>query len=293
MGTVTSYALVTPARNEAENLARLARSVLGQTILPKRWVVIDQGSTDATATFATRLDGPPPWIRTMTIAESEFGPGAPIVRAFHAGLEELEAPQPDVIVKLDADVSFDADYFARLLEAFDEDPRLGIAGGVCLELLDGSWQPTFVTGHHVRGAVRAYRRECLQTVLPLEERLGWDGVDELKAQVLGWRTRIVPGLSFRHHRSVGARDGGRAKRWVAQGRGAHYMAYRPSYLLFRTLHHALRNPAAVAMIWGYARAAMSREPRYPDATVRRHLRSQQRLRALPLRMREALGKRPG
>jgi glycosyltransferase involved in cell wall biosynthesis len=286
-----TYAVVTPARDEAENLRRLASCMLAQTERPSEWIVVDNGSADETCAIVEALAEQHAWIRLVRRAgERQARPGGPVVRAFHAGLAALRA-EPDVVVKLDADVSFEPDHFATLLAAFASRPRLGIAGGDCLELNDGAWLPVPVTGAHVRGAERAYRRECLGDVLPLEERMGWDGIDELRAAVHGWETEIVAGVRFLHHRPVGARDGGRARRWLAQGEGAHYMGYRPSYIALRTLRRMLREPAAAAMLWGYARAALRREPRYADARVRDELRRGQRLRELPLRAREALGRR--
>jgi len=286
-----SYAVVTPARDEAANLRRLAESMLAQRVRPAEWVVVDNGSTDETPALVGDLAARLGWIRLVTVPGDERArPGAPVVRAFHAGLAALRR-EADVVVKLDADVSFDPDHFEVLLAAFAGRPRLGIAGGDCLELDRGVWRAVPVTGAHVRGAERAYRRACLDQVLPLEERMGWDGIDELRATVHGWETEIVAGVGFRHHRPVGARDGGRRRRWLAQGEGAHYMGYRPSYIALRTLRRTLREPAAAAMLWGYARAAVRREPRYADARVRDELRRGQRLRELPLRAREALGRR--
>jgi biofilm PGA synthesis N-glycosyltransferase PgaC len=282
-----SYSLITPARDEAPNLRRLFSSLVAQTVPPRQWVIVDNGSTDETPDVVADLEGP--WIRLTSVpGEDRPEPGAPVVRAFHAGLAELDEA-PDLVVKLDADVSFEPTYFERLLEAFEEEPRLGIASGACLEEVGGAWRPVHVTGGHVRGAARAYRWPCLQDVLPLEERMGWDGIDELKAAVLGWRTGTVPGLTFHHHRALGARDGRLHTRWVRQGEASYYMGYRPSYLLFRTLHHSLRDPAAIAMIGAYVRAALTRAPRYPDDTVRRYLRREQSLRSLPKRLREARG----
>ena len=147
-----------------------------------------------------------------------------------------------------------------------------------------------VTRGHVRGAARAYRRECLDQVLPLEERVGWDGIDELKAAVLGWTTRTLPGLSFYHHRRLGARDGAPGARWRAQGQASYYMGYRFLYLALRSLHHARRDPSAVAMISSYLSAALRREPRYGDPAVRAYLRRRQSLRFLGVRALEALGR---
>ncbi len=284
------YVLITPTRDEAENLRRLAASVAGQTCLPRRWLIVDNGSADDTMDVARELARRVEWVDALTAPGTAAAePGQPIVRAFHLGLDQLEE-NPDVVVKLDADVSFEADYFERLCKAFEEDPRLGIASGVCYEHDGESWRPTFVTQAHVRGATRAYRWECLEQVLPLEERVGWDGIDELKANVFGWETRVIPDLRFLHHRRLGARDGMPWARWARQGRAAHYMGYRFSYLLLRTLHHARRNPGALAMLWSYAGAAATRSPRYADERVRRHLRERQKLRSLRARRREALGR---
>ncbi|MGH2798629.1 MAG: glycosyltransferase [Thermoleophilaceae bacterium] len=288
--TKLSYAAITPARNEVENLRRLADCLLEQTIRPSAWIVVDNGSTDTSPDLVADLSREHGWILAIAVpGEKTAVPGAPVVRAFHAGLAELD-DLPDVVVKLDADVSMERSYFERLLGAFADDPALGIASGACYELEDGAWRERHVTGDHVRGASRAYRRECLEAVLPLEERMGWDGIDELKAAVRGWRTSIVRDLLFYHHRAVGERDGASHRRWVAQGRGARYMGYRFSYLCLRTLHHSRRNPAAFAMLWGYAAAALRREPVCADAEARAYLRRQQSVRRLRARMREASGR---
>src|SRR5206468_1167567 len=99
-------------------------------------------------------------------------------------------------VKLDADVSFGHAFFERLMHEFAADRSLGIAGGMCFEQVGGRWLPQHVTRSHVRGATRAYRFDCLREILPLEERMGWDGIDELKAGVRGWSVRTIPDLPF-------------------------------------------------------------------------------------------------
>ena len=119
-----------------------------------------------------------------------------------------------------------------------------------------------------------------------------DVVDELKAASAGWRTGIVPGLRFDHHRGVGERDGGASVRWARLGGAAYYLEYRLWYLVVRTGFKALRDPAALAMIRGYVSAALRREPRCQDRAVVEQLRRQQSLRLLPTRVREALGRRP-
>jgi hypothetical protein len=284
-----SYALVTAARDEEDNLPRLAECVAEQSIEPSAWIIVDTGSSDATPRVAGEIEVELPFVRTLAIEDAALPTrGGPIVRAFLAGLQVLERA-PDVVVKLDADLSFASDYFERLLDAFAADPRLGIASGICTEFQQGAWRPLFGTRSHVWGASRAYRWACLQDVLPLEERQGWDEIDSIKAQVGGWHARTLPDAPFRHHRTMGARELSSRSRWAAQGTTAHYMGYRFSYLVARALWRARRDPTALAMVGGYAAAVARRESRCPDSAVRAHLRAEQRARRLPLRLRESLG----
>jgi hypothetical protein len=198
--------------------------------------------------------------------------------AFRRGLGSLPNPV-DVFVKVDADTSFDPDYFARLLDRFEAQPELGIAGGTCYELMDGEWQRVKVSGSHPRGASRAYRWALLDDVFALEPEMGWDGVDEVMAELLGYRTAGFTDFGFRHHRKVGERDG-RLRAGSALGRQAWYMGYRPSYLLLRALYRARENFASVAMVWGYAASAASGAPQCPNPIVTRRVREGQRLRVV-------------
>src|SRR6185437_13064632 len=164
------------------------------------------------------------------------------------------------------------------------------ASGICLELKKGAWVPVHATAGHARGAARAYRWACLQDVLPLPERMGWDALDGLKAATRGWRTATVP-VPFRHHRKVGARDANQWQTWLAGGERAYYMNYRPLFLVLRTMRHALVDIRAIAMVAGFTRAAVARAPRHSDPDVRSLVRDRQRLRTVPLRAAESLGYR--
>jgi glycosyltransferase involved in cell wall biosynthesis len=290
-GRPLTYAVVTPVRNEEANLGRLAASLASQEIPPLEWVIVDTGSSDSTTALAETFAREHAWTRlTRAPADERQARGAPVVRGLTHGLEALAA-SPDVIVKVDADVELDPTYFRRLLDAFAADASLGMASGSCWEQRDGEWTQRHVTGTTVWGAARAYRAACLEDVLPLEERMGWDGVDEFKANVRGWQTGTLAELPFRHHRREGERDGASRRARAAQGAAAWYLGYRSWYLVLRALHHARHDRGSLAMIAGYVAAAIRREERCTDPAVRRYVRSQQHPRRLPLRVLEALGRR--
>ena len=204
------------------------------------------------------------------------------------GIEAL-GTEADVVVNVDADVTMEDDYFERLLQAFEHEPSLGIASGSAWELSGGVWRQRFVTGGTVWGATRAYRRACLTDVLPLEERHGWDGIDQLKAHARGWETKTLTDLPFRHHRTEGSEDGSSWAHWRVNGDTAYFMGYRPWYLIARTLHRCRRDVAAIGLIVGYAAAAARRSPRLDDPPARAVLRNDQSLKHLLRRRREALG----
>jgi glycosyltransferase involved in cell wall biosynthesis len=290
-----SYAAITPARDEAENLVRLASCLLAQTALPLEWVVVDDGSVDGTRDVVRALREDHPWMRVISSpgVETHAGPlqtgrvGGRDVVAFNHGVSQL-ARRPDVVFKLDADVSFQPDFFARLLDAFRADPRLGIAGGECLELEDGEWRRRNVTGGHVRGATRGYRWACFEDVSPLVEQLGWDGIDEVKARLQGWETRSIAGVAFQHHRRVGERDGA-WQSYESQGATARFMGYRLPYLVLRSLFRMVDDPRSLGMVVGWLKAARERRARYDDPAVRQYIRAEQRLSKVPIRALEALG----
>jgi poly-beta-1,6-N-acetyl-D-glucosamine synthase len=283
-----SYVAITPARDEVKNLRRLADSLAHQTVRPARWVVVDDGSTDGTPQLVSELAERDGFVELVTAPRSSgIERGQPVVEAFELGLQ-MVASRPDVFVKLDADTSFEPDYFERLLERFEADADLGIASGTCFELdPDGVWRERPMTGENAWGATRAYRAECLEAVLPLERAMGWDGVDAIRAALAGWRVATFGDFAFRHHRLEGERDGSRWAAWSAQGRASHYMGYAPLYLVLRALHHARREPAAFGLVVGYVTAALRQAPTVGDAAVRKHMRRSQSMRGLADRFRQA------
>ena len=285
---MTSVVLVTPARDEEDNLQRLVDAVVAQTLVPERWTIVDTGSSDRTVEIARAAATRHPWIDVVELPPSRIERGGPVVAAIECAARR-QAAEPDLFVNVDADVSFDTDFLRRLADAFASDPSLGIASGTCLELEQGAWRERFVTGASAWGATRAYRWSCFRAVTPLERRVGWDGIDELRAQARGWQTSTLRDLPFRHHRPEGQRDAG-WRGWASLGETAWFMGYSPAYLTARTAFRMLRRPAAAGLLVGYVRSAVARRDRLDDVQARRHLADRQRIRSLPRRLREARGR---
>ena len=142
-----SYAVITPARDEAANLPRLASCIASQTILPSTWTIVENGSSDTTLEIAHGLAAEHAWVNVLTIPGSQSADrGAPVVRALQAGIGALESA-PDFVVNMDADISIASDYFERLLTEFAADSSLGIASGSLFELQRGSWRQRHAAGH--------------------------------------------------------------------------------------------------------------------------------------------------
>jgi len=279
--------LVSPVRNEAAHVAATIRSVASQTRPPDLWLIVDDGSTDATAAIVEREAAGLPWVRVLR-TPPDGRPGddearlayAAEARAFNWALAQADTSEFTHVGKLDGDIELPPGYFASLLDEFERDPALGLAGGVFAEQDRGGWKRVREPLDHVPGALKLYRRDSLEAAGGVREHLGWDTIDETYLRMQGWATRARADLVARHHRpwgSVGGRLRGRARYGAcAYGAGQPF-----PWVLLRSVKIATTRPFGMsggAFLFGYLRAAARRAPRVEDAELRRFARGELRRR---------------
>jgi poly-beta-1,6-N-acetyl-D-glucosamine synthase len=277
------YTIITPVRNEEAYLRATVASLTAQTVLPSEWMIVDDGSTDKTGEIADEASSSHPWIFTRHRPDRGFRKaGGGVMEAFREGYGALRSRDWDFLVKLDGDLSFSDDYFEKCLAHFEANPKLGIGGGlVCNEIegrlvLDSKNDPAF----HVRGAVKIYRRACWEAIGGLIEAPGWDTMDELKANMLGWTTYTFPEIQLIHHRVTGDADG-KWRNWFKNGRANYIVGYHPLFMLAKCVHRAFKRPygvASLALLCGFFSGYFSRaHKRTKERDVIRYLRGQQML----------------
>lgn len=280
-GALPSYAVVTPVRDEADDFARTAESMVAQTHRPLQWVVVDDGSTDGTRAIAEHFALRHHWIEVISgEADHERARGAPIVRAFQRGIDTL-AQRPEVVVKLDGDLFLPPHYFEWVAATFARDPRAGIVGGVALIPEDGRWVPERGNILNVNGVAKAYRVACLDEIGGLRPSMGWDGIDEYAARARGWNVRVLTELTLLHFRPRGSKQKPLKARWE-EGRGNAYMGYLPSWLLVRAAYRSFVEKPVIlgglALLAGYTWARVRRLPQVDDDAAVAELRAEQRAR---------------
>ncbi len=281
--------VVSPIRNEAAHFERVALALASQTRRPDLWVVVDDQSTDKTpqilAELAARVDFLSV-VKTQPSASDDapkdrLAVAAP-PKAFNLGLNSADWQSFTHLAKLDGDIELPPRYFELLLDEFRQDPALGLAGGVLQEPDGEGWsKPQAVSDYHVRGGLKCYSRECLQAIGGIQERLGWDAIDEIYARMRGFRTRTVPQLVARHHRPTASADGilrGRAR----HGLCAYIVHFTLPWVTLRAVKVARERPrglSGVAFLYGYLRAAIVRSEQVQDPAFRRFVRRELRHRA--------------
>ena len=241
--TLPAYVLITPARNEAKFIELTLKSVVAQTVLPLKWVIVSDGSTDGTDDIVKKYVADHPWMELIRLPERRERHFAGKVHAFNAGYVRVAGLKYDIIGNLDGDVSFDEEYFDFLLRKFAENPRLGVAG---TPFREGSFQYDyrFTNIEHVSGQCQLFRRECFEEIGGYVPRKigGIDLVAVTTARMKGWQTRTFPEKPYLHHRQMGTAA---ANVWVAPfkvGRADYILGSHPVWEFARCIYQAIRPP---------------------------------------------------
>jgi glycosyltransferase involved in cell wall biosynthesis len=264
-------------KDEARHVELTLRSVIGQTLKPALWVIVDDGSTDGTAEIVERYTRDCSFIRLVRSARrGDRNTGSAEVQAFYRGYQLLGQTEFDFIVKLDGDLSFEADHFEKLLGRFWSDERLGIASGVYLETdNEGEWKIVAMPSYHAFGACKVIRRACWEDIGGFALTPGWDTADEVRAWNRGWRTRHFTDCEARHHKPEGSAMGYlKTSRMYGE---IHYVTGGdPLFLLLKVVDRVRLKPflfGALAMLFGYAHAVATRQPRLVSRGEAEHYRS--------------------
>jgi biofilm PGA synthesis N-glycosyltransferase PgaC len=278
--TGSDYVLLTPARNEAQFIGRTIAAVATQTIRPKKWVIISDGSTDGTDEIVRSFAEEHKFIcflRTSSNGKRSFGAK---VNAIRAGYEQLRNISFDYLGNLDADVTFEADYYENVLQRFRDDSRLGVGGGIIHELLNGKFVTQRTSSNSVAGAVQLFRRRCYEEIGGYVA-LRFGGIDsaaEITARMYGWGVRTFRDLIVQHHRPVGSGGGSLLKTKFRQGKSYHSLGYHPLFELVRCIYRLGDKPyfvGSLLMTCGYWWSLLTRQEKELPEQVVRYLRSEQ------------------
>ena len=260
------YVLVTPARNEAQFIELTIKSVISQTVLPLRWVIVSDGSSDGTDAIVSRYAADHAWIELVRIPEHHERDFAAKVRAFNAGYARLKDLEYEVIGNLDGDVSFDGGYFCFLLGKLAEDTRLGLVGTPFKDSSIQTYDYRFVGIEHVSGFCQLFRRKCFEEIggyVPVKGG-GVDHIAVITARMKGWKTRTFTGKVCVHHRGIGTAQHGLLMTRFRSGVKDYALGSHPLWEVLRATYQMSRRPFLIGgllLLSGYVWALLHRAER--------------------------------
>ncbi len=286
-----AYVLVTPAHNEEAFLAATVESIAAQTARPLRWVIVSDGSTDRTGAIAQAAAHQHDWIEAVIRPRRTQRDFAGKVRAFDAGLDRLRGLDYEIVGNVDADTTFEPDYFAFVLRRFAENPRLGVGGTPVIEG-GATYDFRFASELHVSGPCQLFRRACFEDIGGYQpiKRGAIDWVAVTTARMKGWETRSFMGKTYMHHRQMGTQGAGVLRSRFRYGQKDYTVGGHPLWEVSRAVYHMKQPPyviGGVCLLAGYTWAAIRRMERPISPELMQFHRAEQmaRLRALLRRWR--------
>jgi biofilm PGA synthesis N-glycosyltransferase PgaC len=270
--TLPTYVVVTPARNEAELIEATIKSLAAQTVRPLKWIIVSDGSTDGTDEIVRQCAALHSWIELIRMPERRNRNFAGKVLAFNAGRARVQGIPYQVIVCLDADITFGPDYFSFLLSKLVGDARLGLVGTPYREETSEMYDYRFVSTGHVSGACQVFRRECFEDIggyLPVKDG-AIDTIAAITARMKGWKTRTFTERTSFHHRAIGTAQAGPIQARFNLGKRDFAIGNHPLWELFRVAYQMAKRPfilRGIALATGYVWASI----RYRSRPVSREL----------------------
>lgn len=274
------YVLITPSRNEEKFIQKTLDSMVAQTLLPVRWVIVNDGSTDRTGELADEYARRYPWIEVVHRPPHLERSFAGKVHAFNVGFARVQPLEFEVVGNLDSDLSFEPDYLEFLMQKFAENPRLGVAGTPFIENGYDSARDSFEGENHVAGGCQLFRRKCWEDIggyVP-NRAGGIDWIAVTTARMKGWTTRSFQEKRFNHYRSLGTAERGVLAALFSYGEKDYYLGNSPIWETFRVAYRTTKQPlvfGGLAVLAGYSSAALRRMKRAVSPELMRFHRREQ------------------
>lgn len=274
------YVLITPARNEQAYIESTIQSVIKQTILPEKWVIVSDGSTDGTDEIVKRYVKHNAFIQLVRISGEATRNFASKVYAINAGYELLRNFKYEFIGNLDADVTFDKDYYENILQQFAQNQKLGVAGGLVFDLIKGKYRKQNISLNSVAGPIQMFRRKCYEDIggyIPLQFG-GVDAAAEIMARMKGWEVQSFLEINVYQQRRVGTAEGNILSVRFRQGLMFYMLGYHPLFQLVRCISRLKDGPYIIGAVlelisyyWSYLKGY---KIQLPDNVVK-YLRKEQ------------------
>jgi glycosyltransferase involved in cell wall biosynthesis len=243
------YILITAAHNEQDFIEKTILSVINQLNKPTEWIVVSDGSTDNTEFIVRKYASENSYIKLLINNRKEGRDFASKVYAINIGLQNIKTSEYNYIGILDADVSFDKDYYALLIEELKKDPKLGITGGKYFDIIGGKKVPVYQSPQSVRGATQFFRRECFDQVgglIPMKYG-GEDAAACFSARMYGWETKSFPDLVALHHRLTGDKNLFKAR--FRDGYVEYSLGYHPLFQFIKCIKRVTQKPYLIGSIF--------------------------------------------
>ena len=281
-----TYVLVTPVKNEEKTIEITIQSVINQTLLPDEWVIVSDQSTDATDDIVQRYAADHRFINFVRLHGKQERSFASVVHVTEAGVKAIKSTNYEFIGLLDADVRFDPDYYEALLKRFSMDSKLGLAGGVVVDVVDGKVIKGRQYMENVAGATQFFRKECFESLggLVAIPEGGWDAITCVVARANGFRTATFADLRMEHLKPRNISQGNIVSRYWQLGIREYALGYHPLFEILKCLSRSLLSPVIIgssvrftAFFWCH----LVRRKRTIDRELMNMMQDEQLKRVLP------------